>query len=384
MEYNFLTISDIHWGVMEPKLQELRYQYILEVLDSDLELDFIVINGDFWDCKLPLNSEQSRTGIHFMKQMKQKIMKRNIKMFVMKGTQDHDNEQLEVFRDDEDKYFQIINKTTSIQIFDDLRAIFCPDETISNEEYYDRYTNEMMSGNQIGFFHGSFDVVYTEIGLGSGSNINNVCYEYDLWNKIINGPLIAGHWHDGKEYNNLIYTGSPDVWKFNEDEPKGILYTSYDTDTCEYFHYKIENPLSPLYLTYEIYTNVYIHVDQYRALFDEIHNILDKYENDVKDVFIRIKFFVVTDNVETEKNIEMVKLHFIDDKRVKISIKNKLKAKKKKEEFERTRELNTNYGFINDNNVSEANKFHEFILKQYDVDIPIEIIEEKINKYKKG
>lgn len=383
MKYNFLTISDIHWGVLEPKLQELRYEYILEILNSDLEIDFIVINGDFWDCKLPLNSEQSRTGIHFMKVLKQISKSKGIKMYVMKGTQEHDNEQLEVFRDDEDEYFKIINTTTSINIFDDLRVIFCPDELLTNEEYYDLYLDEILKGNQIGFFHGSFDVVYMERNINHSNQNKNVCYEYEYWSKVINGPLIAGHWHDGKEYGNLIYTGSPDRWKFNEDEDKGILYTTYDTESSEYFHYKISNPLSPDYITFDVYNNVYRNVDQYRNLIDEIHKLLDSYNEKANEVYVKIKIYLVIDDIETTKYIDMLKHHFLNDKKVKISIKNKMKDKKKKEEEKRIQKLNENYGFIDESSNSEAVIFHEFILKQYNVDIPIEVIEEKIKKYSK-
>ena len=34
--------------------------------------------------------------------------------------------------------------------------------------------------------------------------------------------MIAGHWHDGKQYDDLYYVGSPTRYKFNEDEKKGI------------------------------------------------------------------------------------------------------------------------------------------------------------------
>jgi len=391
LEYNIVHIADIHWGVVEPEIQKIQLYFLLTFLDQYREIDLLVIGGDFWDTKVPLNSPEGIGGINMFNMVYDKAIEVGIKaMRVVKGTEDHDNDQLEAFRDLERRsngFLKIFNRTTSEETLPGLRCIYCPDETITNDEYMDRYHDIIMQGHDIGFFHGSFDVVFSEIVLQrkESMDIKNVIYKYDFWEKAIKGPMIAGHWHNGKRYNHLIYVGSPDRWAFNEEEPKGFGFIRYNTDTNEYFYRKIINPVAPDYITYEVYTNLCKSVDAYNTLIEEVNKKLNEYSNNpFKSVKIRIMIYVTDDSPDNDTYITSLRHRFVNDKRVKIRIKNTVKDKKKKEELKKHMEDRTKYAFISDKTMSVANKIHEYILIKYGENIPIDLIEEKINKYREG
>ena len=156
-----------------------------------------------------------------------------------------------------------------------MKCIYCPDETIETETYENLYLDEILEPKDIGFFHGSFDVVYGEL-LASKPELmqkKNVIFRYQLFDKSIYGPMIAGHWHDGKIYDDLIYCGSPFRYKFNEDECKGLSFVQYDTEDKSYLYYRIQNPVCAEYITYEIYSNLYNSKDDYKKIIDELYEL---------------------------------------------------------------------------------------------------------------
>jgi hypothetical protein len=257
---------------------------------------------------------------------------------------------------------------------------------MSNDDYMECYINEALKGNHIGFFHGSFDVVFSELAVQKSeqSSQNNVIYKYSFWENVINGPMISGHWHNGKTYGHLMYVGSPDRWAFNEDEPKGIGFIQYDTDTHRYFYKKILNCIAPQYLTYEVYTNLYHSIDDYNELTEMISSKLREYDSQSYiRVKIRILIYMVDESPDNDTLITSLRHYFINEKRVKIQIKDKVKDKKKTDETKRNKDNKSKYGFINDKSKSAAEIIQQFILEKKNKEIPLEIIDEKIKKYSK-
>jgi hypothetical protein len=385
--YTIVNIADIHWGVLEPSLQEDRLEYLLIFLDLYRHIDLLVISGDFWDEKEPLNSTPALSGINWFHRLITKAHEVGIKAVrLVKGTVDHDFDQLEAFRGLEDNsgFFKIFNNTTSEETLSGLHCIYCPDETLNNDDYIMTYINLILKGHDIGFFHGSFDVVFKEISVNidNVSHANNVIYQYSLWSKLIKGPMLSGHWHNGKKYGHLYYSGSPDRWAFDEDEPKGFSFIQYDTETGRYFHKRILNCLSPEYLTYEVYTNVYTSIELYNSLIHNIQKKLDEFKDNIyQSVKIRILIYINNESSENDTYITSLRQYFINEKRVKIQIKNKIKDKKKRDETQHNSETNSKFGFIHDRSKSTAQIIQQYILVTRNKEIPIDMIEPRVNKY---
>ena len=396
MKYNIMVISDLHWGIINPKEQLKSLEFIFEFIEQsskeNIGIDLLVIAGDYFDSKLPLNSQEAITAIQWFYRLYRTCIEHNICLRMFQGTMDHDNDQLGVFepltkskdptlRD----FFRIFKTTTVEETLPNLVCCYCPDETVQTDEYEDQYFNDIMKLKDIGFFHGSFDVVYGEL-LAKNSEMmkkNNVIYRYDLWNPQIKGPMISGHWHDGKQYDELYYCGSPFRWKFNEDEEKGFLFIQYDTEDSSYFVKKIINPLCAKYITYEVYSNLYETKEDYTSIVNDIRLILEGLNDSSLNNKLRILFYIVDDKTENDVFLSALRQEVINHKNCKITVKNKLKDKQKKEKIKERKEEDAKYNFIFSNSKNPSEIIHTFILSESDneINVPMDYISDKIKKY---
>jgi hypothetical protein len=96
---------------------------------------------------------------------------------------------------------------------------------------------------------------------------------------------------------------------------------------------------------------------------------------------MRIVVCINDDSIDNETYITSLRQYFINDQRVKIHIKNKIKDKKKTDTIKRNVEIQSKYGFINDNSKTIAEKIQQFILIKKNKEMSIDTISEKVNKY---
>lgn len=386
MKYNIVAISDIHWGCVNPKEQlrslEFVFTFLDESLKNDLNIDLIVLDGDYFDAKLSLNGEETIYGFNWFYRLHQVCKENNIKLRVVQGTMDHDNYQLENLMglQDEEGLFKVFLHTELEETLPNLLCCYCPDELIETSEYESQYLDLILQLKDIGFFHGSFDIVYGNLLEYKPELLkkNNVIYNYRLWSGQIKGPLIAGHWHDGDRYEELYYCGSPFRWTFNEDNPKGFLFLQYDTEDSSYYIQKIINPFCGEYITYEVYTNLYHTKEDYVKIIDDVQEILSKLTKIDK---LRIVVYVNDTKSENDVFLSSLRQQIVNHKNCKITIKNKIKDKKKKEKIKERKDEENMYGFIYENN-DTSNIIKAFIdVTDEQNDVPIEYIQEQVKKY---
>lgn len=300
----------------------------------------------------------------------------------MQGTMDHDNSQLEnlIGLQDEDGLFKIFLKTDVEETLPGLVCCYCPDELIETSEYERINIDKILQLKDLGFFHGSFDIVYGDLLEYKPELVknNNVLYKYKLWSDQIKGPMIAGHWHDGKQYEELYYCGSPFRWAFNEDAPKGFIFMQYDTEDSSYCIKRIINPICGEYITYEVFTNSYQTKEDYIVIIDNIHDIL---ENIRKIDKLRIVVFINDDKVENDVFLSSLRQQVVGRKNCKITIKNKIKDKKKKEKVKKTKQEEDQFNFIFDPDHSDVIKRYINISSDNQNDVPIDFIRMKVKKY---
>lgn len=385
MIYKIVTISDIHWGVIDPNLQTRYLEFFREFLYlHGSDIDLLVILGDYFDNKLSLNSPQALISNDWFHSIMELCEKKSITLRLVQGTNSHDNDQLEVFSPLQNNFFKIIFNTTVEETLPELTCVYCPDELLQTSKYEDMYLDEILQRKDIGFFHGSFDVVYGDL-LNSKPELmdkNNVIFRYELWNKTICGPLIAGHWHDGKTYDELYYCGSPFRYEFNEEESKGFLLIQYNTETEEYGVEKILNPISPEYITYEIYTNMYQTKEDYKKAIENIRGVLQRFEDANYHVIskLRVLIYILDEKTENDILLSSLRGEFSQNRNVKITVKNKLKDKKKKERRDVVQKREEKFQFIYNKDTKKVHEIiHDFILETSpeNVNIPMEFIAEK-------
>lgn len=381
MIYKFLAISDVHWGALDTPMLCKNLTFFLEYIKAlSGEIDFVVICGDYFDHRIQLNSKTALYAIHWMDEFINTCKQSGVKKIrVVKGTQEHDNDQLEAFRqyEDETGYFRIYNTTTSEELLPNLRCVFCPDETINLEEYHESRWMHFTPNPDIGFFHGNFDNVLPSIEYDriQNNHLPTMIYEYEKFASLIRGPLISGHWHVRQNIDSLYYIGSYDRWCFGEEEPKGFLYGEYDTDCAKYRCFFIDNPLSRNYISL-IYTTEDTSTP---AEFAEIASVIMRELSQDNDALIRVTYMITNNDQGALTNFNNLQSRFMNNPRVKIYVKDLLKKVAKKEAKEKR--LSTDkYQYIF-SQAPIAEKIQQFIKDRKDIDLSVDDIEKRLKKY---
>ena len=382
-----IIIGDFHWDALDAIKQYAETQWILDFINKLPHLDLIVIAGDYFDCKILLNSRSSIYAIKWMSELQKICKRKNIKIRIVRGTTSHDNNQLDAFNGYEAEnpdQFQIIRECASEEVLPGFRCIYCPDETIPTNEYMEKYHDILFNGPYDAmFFHGSFDVVVPNIALqeSEASGMNNVIFKYDFFEDICR-VMIGGHWHDGDHHKHMYYTRSLNRWAFNEEQEKGFIYLNYDTRDRKYQVQRIRNPFTDHYITFSINTGVYKSMDDYHAIMEDIDEKLALDES--KNLHIRIKILVDDEKIENENGINALKHRYMNEKRIKIVIKNTMKEKKKRDDRRKNDQIKSEFAFVQDKTKKPSEIIQEFILHQKGRMIPINVIEEYINNILKG
>ena len=384
MIYNFIVIADIHWGAMDAYTMYNNLELVLEFIRQKNDIDFVIIAGDYFDYRLQLNSKTALLAIDWFDKLINTCKSSNVrKVRMFKGTREHDNDQLEVFRPSyelEDGYFKLSNTTESEELLPGLRCVYCPDENINLVDYHQLYYRKFIPYAHIGFFHGNFDSILPEIEFNriQEHGLSTMIYEYDKFAKLIKGPLISGHWHVKSENESLYYVGSFDRWKFNEEDDKGFIYGEINTETNDYFIHRVNNPLARNYKTLIVDSDNYSSPEEFAQLANIINENLQSDEN----MKLRVSYLITSDNDEALMNFNIFQRKYSTNKQVKIYLKDLVKREAKKEKKRQVEIEASKYKYIFDSDVRNIPEIvHRFILDNKDVDIPTSTIEKYIKKY---
>lgn len=383
MIYKFITIGDIHWGAMDSDRLYHNLSIVLEFI-KQVELDFVVIAGDYFDFRLNLNSKNALYATKWFDELYYTCKDKVKRLRLVKGTREHDNDQLEIFRtyEDDTNFFKIINTTESENLFEDLRVVYCPDENMNLKDYHNTYYQQFIPNPDIGFFHGNFDAILPTIEYDRIQNheLPIMIYEYNKFSRLIKGPLISGHWHNGQDYKALSYVGSFDRWKFNEEEEKGFLYTEYNTEDNSYFNHRVVNPFTIQYKTIMISNKEYHSISK----FTEVERIIQEEFQKDSMMMLKIILLVEEDNEEAIRLFNEVTKRYASNKQIKFIIKDLLKKEKRKEKSKVVKMNVDKYDYVFNKDIKSIPEIiQKFILDKDMQDIPIDTIKKYVEKYLK-
>ena len=381
MKYNILAIADIHWGAMDPDEMYDNLQYFLDFIRMKGDIDLVVICGDYFDYRLTLNSKAALKSLRWFDELYNTCKENGVKKLrAVKGTKEHDNDQWEAIHPRETgEFFKKFYICTSEETLPDLHCIYCPDETVNLKEYEELYLKEMMSHHDIGFFHGNFDTQLPKMVIDQnlGANIPSIIYFKDHWSKVIDGPLVSGHWHVFTDLDPLIYIGSYDRWAFGEEEDKGFLYIQYDTNSHLYYWKHIENPFARKYNTIIIDNTLCVTPDDFANLTQDIQD-LKKSDPEMK---IRVVYQITSENDESLVNFNEFRNLISSIKNVKVDVKDFVKKRNKEKQKEKVAISSGKYSYILDHPLEIKSNIHEYLLREKNIDIPLETIDSIIGKY---
>lgn len=367
------VISDIHAGAIKAELlsEELDKSF-LKYLKSLKILDFVVITGDLFDNKLSLNSEHTKHIFIFLKKLIEICISKNAKLRIIKGTEFHDNRQLEIFKFlyNTNVDMKIFDTVGEEELFPNFNVLYIPEEYMQDkDEYYKEYFSkeyDMIFGhglvNEVAFVAKmqESEVTMNKAPIFKSEQLLDVC----------KGPIFFGHIHKSQCIKERIYyVGSFTRWIYGEEEPKGFMMVAYTPDTSKYEVEFIENKNAPVYNTMVIdYNSSFYRNDENQ----QIEYILTMVKNLHVDR-IRIIFNIPEDYPNPILLTNLINDIFSKYHNIKTVINNNSREKQKKKEMEdKIKNLMTTYDFIFDKSISTEDKISRFIKLKYNKDIPID------------
>lgn len=367
------VISDIHFGAMPAqRLFDELDKGFLKYLKSLKILDFVVIDGDLFDNKLNLNSEHVKYAFIFLRKLMEICVSHNTKLRIIKGTEFHDNKQLDVlkFFSNFNVDFKIFETVDNEELFPNFNVLYIPEEYMADKkEYYKDYFNkeyDMIFGhglmNEVAFVakNQESEVTMQKAPIFKSEELLNIC----------KGPIFFGHIHKSQCIKDSIYyVGSYSRWVYGEEEPKGFMMCGYTPHTGKFEVEFIENKLAPEYNTIIIDYNSAFYRDDADHQLDYIIRMV----NNLKVDRIRIIFNIPEDYENPILLTNLINDVFSKYKNIKIIINNNSKEMKKKREMEeKIKTLLTKYDFIFNKAISPEEKLSRFIKLKYNKDISIE------------
>ena len=383
MAYRFIVLADLHWGAMD---STQTYQHLSMVLNFIRRAppDFVVIAGDYFDYRIQLNSKTTLLAIKWFDELMKVCQESGVKKVRMfKGTAEHDNDQMEVFRpayEDDSEFFRLYTETTAEQLFEDLRVVYCPDEPINLEEYWDLRWDRFMPNPDIGFFHGNFDNVLPGIEYQriQEHHLPTMIYEYEHCARLIKGPLISGHWHIGQTQKSLYYVGSYDRWAFGEEESKGFIYGEYNPEDHRYFIHRVINPMARIYKTLVVSDEETVSPGEFAILAEQIQKELTQ-DPDMK---LKITYLVSTANAEAWDNFNIFQRQFANHRAVKFDVKNLIRREEQRKKKQQVQLSAEEYKYVYNNDLQAIPSIiQRFILEKRHESLPLETIEKYVAKY---
>ena len=363
-------ISDIHFGVMDPKIQYdfLKTQFVDRL--RGINLDCISIDGDLFDRLTMSNTDTILYASLFIKELIDICRENQTRgvhtvLVLLAGTRNHDAGQLRLF------YQYLTDPSVDIRIVEDIGfeningcKVLCIPElyNIPDQVYWD-YLYKQVEYDMV-FGHGTIEgAVYN-----NGQNTARIFQPNDF--AFCRGPVIFGHVHPGGSFHGFCYyNGSPLRWCFGEEEVKGFQMVIYNMDTSQYYIHK--EPIT----SYRYDT---ISIDDF--IMNDPNTIIQYIDNKQKNEgidFIRIKCI---SSMKTQDTINVLKAYYAQNNTVKFQITKDSDLDKAKLD-EKEQDLYNQYSYFFNKSMSPYEIFVQYV-NQSQSDIVITV--DQLMKILKG
>ena len=375
--YKGVVIGDVHHGARDDDniYNELNdvFMYHLEMMD---QLDFIIINGDWFHSKMYLNDRACIQAITTMNKIISLAIDRKSKVRVVYGTESHDSNQYTIFN----KYkfnavdFKIITTVEEEELFPDFHVLYIPEEHIyDKKEHYKDYFNNKQKYDFV-FGHGVIQEVMTYIKRDSGKKSDRLkvpVFTSAELEYICKGLVIFSHYHIYSNINDKVfYIGSFSRWQFGEEEPKGFFELTKDDDKCEALF--IQNYMAETYVTlsYDQSSPIFYNENDFVKELDKVEKMVGEHMYDHIKLDIQIPMGFPNTKFITQYTKE--KFKFNDSIKIEITaMDEKIRDDSQKEQLQ---EIIDKYACIFDKSIPIEEKISYFIKTKYDKDISIEKI----------
>jgi DNA repair exonuclease SbcCD nuclease subunit len=373
-EYAYVgaVLSDPHNGAFDAKqwYKELEKGFVKDI-EKLAVLDFLVITGDYFDTKISANSEHAKYALKLITKLLKICAEKKTKFRIIKGTESHDNKQLEMFdglQGVANCDFRVIHTVEKEWLFDDMQVLYIPEEYMENkEEYYKDYFEDKYDYI---FGHGLVDkaVFLAATQESEATRSQAPIFKTDELQAICKGPIYFGHIHKPMQVGRFRYVGSYSRWAFGEEEDKGYLMTYYTPVTGDYTDEFIVNENARRFDTVKIeYTSTVFN----KTEKEQMEYLLQLAEGLNVD-FLRLEINIPEEYPNPMLLTNMLNETFSKYSKVKLKINNNSKLRQKKETEEKVNQLLDKYGFIFDKSKEPEEKIVEFIRIKYGRNISLD------------
>ncbi len=384
MKYNGIVISDIHFGASDVEsLKKELIEVFLYYLENMKKIDFIIIDGDYFDHKIYLNEKASYYALSFMDKLVSICKEHNCPIRLIYGTESHEVNQYGIFsmyKEDKDLDFKVIYTVEEEELLPGMNVLYLPEEHIySKKEYYKEYFENKNKYDYV-FGHGVIQEVMTHVTRNSTKKESDrkktPVFSSAEFLDICKGQVYFGHYHINTNINDKIfYVGSFSRWCHGEMQPKGFYHITYDKDKEKYTQKFIENYLAKKYITYTYGYNSSV-MNSEEDLLDEL-NKKDKLINIEESDHVCYVFNIPENHPNPEFIINILNERYKFNENVKVNITNGYVEKKRKVNKERLDSVINEFPMVFDKSVQIEDKVYYYIKKKYDRDIE----ESHIKKY---
>lgn len=375
MLYKLLVIGDIHFGYYPAELLYKEFELVINNITKDIDAVFIA--GDYFDTKLSLSSKHSLYAIKTFCDILDKCEKTDTKLRMIRGTASHDPENqlinLSSIAKSSKVDFKLYLTVGEEELFPDFNVLYVPEEYMENkDEYYKEFFNKKY---QCIIGHGMFE----ETNFVTNKTLN--MKKYPVFNstfieKICDGPIIFGHIHKSQKIRNrIMYTGSFTRSRYGEEEDKGFIIATYETENNSTDFKFIINDKATKFDTVSILDTSEIFSLLLNEQIQFIKEMISTYKKDK----LRIKINIPKNYDNTKVFIDSVTTVFGNMENVDIVIMDNTKEETKQKTKEIVDKLMLKYNFIFDKSISYEEKIQQFIYNKKGEKIDLENIRKIIN-----
>ena len=387
-KYTGIVISDIHVGAND--LEKLRNEFtemLIKKIYSMKKLDFLIINGDFFDHKFYLNDKEATVAYLMLKELIKACKEKDAVIRIVYGTESHECNQYDIL-----SLLKIYDKIDVIkyakeeELLEDLHILYLPEEHLyDRDKYYEKYFKNDKKYDYV-FGHGIVREVMKEAVVHIENNSPNESKrkKVPIFNsvelsRICKGQIYFGHYHINREIDDKVFSvGSFSRWQYGEEGRKGYYILDCNTKKEEYSNTFIENTLARSFKTisFGYDSSAFTSEEKLNDSLMEVDKLLER------EVYDNVRcIFNIPNNIENpEATINYLKERYKFNNNIKVEITHGFIEEKRKQQKEKIQTDNEKYSFIFDKNLDMEYKVSKFIVIEYNKNIPTDNIAKYIYK----
>lgn len=384
MKYHGIVISDIHFGAFEPEiLQNELHEIFIKYLESLKKIDFIIIDGDYFDHKIYLNEKISKYSIQFMDRLVCIAKEHHCPIRLIYGTESHEANQYNIFSiyDKDSVDFKVIYTAQEEELLQNLKVLYIPEEYVySKKEHYGQFLEKNQEYDYV-FGHGVIQEVMTTASHSTKEKSNSARKKVPVFTtseliSICKGQIYFGHYHINTNImDKVFYVGSYSRWMHGEEEPKGFYHLTCNPEKETYSQTFIENSLARKFITY-VYGYDSPVMENEDALLDEL-NKRDKLTETLDGDHVRYIFNIPENHPNPEFILNVLNERYKFNDAIKVNITNGYVEKKKSANKKRLHDALNEFPMIFDKSAKIENKIVYYIKKKFAKDLDLE----QVKKY---